>query len=205
MRAVDCREGKPSACPGLSLVDLAIPGATSATLIADQLPTAVAEIVDRNNDGDPGNDVTLVTITIGGNDVFDPVLAACAAGVEAGCVGTIQTVFGSFATNLATILGTLRAVAPGTTIVIQTYSNSLIGCDLAGLAPLGDMVLEGGGGLPGGLNDIIRGVAAATGSNVAETFGLLDADDLVGGTDCLHPDNSGYRKIARAFQRAATS
>ncbi len=65
-------------------------------------------------------------------------------------------------------------------------------------------MLEGGNGLPGGLNDIIRAVAAATGVTVVETGGLLGADDFVGGTDCLHPDDSGHRKIARAFQRALT-
>jgi hypothetical protein len=28
---------------------------------------------------------------------------------------------------------------------------------------------------------------------------LIGVDDLVGGTDCLHPDNSGHDKIADAF------
>jgi hypothetical protein len=28
---------------------------------------------------------------------------------------------------------------------------------------------------------------------------LIGVNDLVGGTDCLHPDNSGHDKIADAF------
>lgn len=29
--------------------------------------------------------------------------------------------------------------------------------------------------------------------------GELRRDDFVGGDDCLHPDDSGYKKIARLF------
>jgi lysophospholipase L1-like esterase len=47
-----------------------------------------------------------------------------------------------------------------------------------------------------GFNDLIKAVAAATAVEVADTFGQLDPQDWVGGTDCLHPDISGYQKIA---------
>jgi lysophospholipase L1-like esterase len=204
LHSVDCTDGAPEACPHLQLSDYSVGGAKSSDLIADQLPAAVAEIVARQTDGDPGNNVEFITVTIGGNDLFQPVIAACGGGVTPGCVGTITNLFNTYGANLGLILGTLRAVAPDAEIAVMTYYNPLGSCYLSPLSPLADNVLEGGGGLPFGLNDIIRDVATnhVGGVTVVETFGLLNADDFVGGDDCLHPDNSGHRKIARAFWRA---
>jgi len=200
LQGVDCREGNAAGCPHLELVNLAVPGATSSSLITNQLPGAVQLLTERNGDANPGNDVAFITITIGGNDLFQPVVGACSNGVTPECVEVITNGLSSYAFNLGQILGTLRAVAgPDTRIVIMTYYNPLGSCFLADIAPLANNVLEGGGGLPFGINDIIRGTAAATGAEVAETFGVLDGDDFVGGTDCLHPDKSGYHKIAKAF------
>jgi hypothetical protein len=109
----------------------------------------------------------------------------------------IQSVFTTYVANLGLILGTLRSVAgPDAAIVITTYDNPLGACHLAALAPLADVVLEGGAGIPIGFNDLIEAVAAATSVDVADTFGQLESTDWVGGADCRHPDNSGYHKIA---------
>lgn len=110
--------------------------------------------------------------------------------------------FATYSTNLASILGSLRAAAgPETEIAIMTYYHPLGACFLSDLEPLADLVLEGGGRLPLGLNDIIRATAGAVGVTVVETYGELGDSDLVGGSDCLHPDNSGYHKIAKLFQK----
>ena len=203
LRSSDCNEAEAAACPHLELIDLSVGGATSTDLIASQLGSAVNEIVVRAGDGDPTNDVEYVSITIGGNDVFRPVIAACGEGVDDQCVTTITTLFTTYQANLGTILGTLRAAAPNAEIAVMTYYNPLGSCDLAALAPLADAVLEGGNGLQAGLNDIIRGVAGAVGGvTVVETYGLLGASDFVGGNDCLHPDDSGHRKIAKAYAAA---
>ena len=53
--------------------------------------------------------------------------------------------------------------------------------------------------MPIGLNDIIRGQAAAHDAVVAETGPVIQVHDLVGGRDCLHPDTSGHDDIAAAF------
>jgi lysophospholipase L1-like esterase len=37
---------------------------------------------------------------------------------------------------------------------------------------------------------------------VADTYGLLGSGDLVGGTDCLHPNDAGHQRIAEAFAAA---
>jgi lysophospholipase L1-like esterase len=34
---------------------------------------------------------------------------------------------------------------------------------------------------------------------VADTFGRLGPNDLVGGEDCLHANDAGYEKIAESF------
>lgn len=195
-----CGGGQALGCR-LDLVNLAVPGATTGTLISQQLPQAVSLLQERNGNSTPVDDVDLITIDVGGNDVFGPVVGACGANPQApSCLAAIQAALTQVAANYQTILSALRAAAgPDMTIAVMTYYNPLPACQLAALAPLADLVLEGGGPLPGGLNDIIRSQAAAYGAVVAETASLIGVDDLVGGTDCLHPDNSGHDDIAAAF------
>lgn len=199
-RAFDCRDGRPAACPNLELENLSVPGATSGSLIDNQLGPALGLIGARNGDSDPGNDVEIITVTIGGNDLFNPVVQNCSGGVGPECENAIADVFTSYAANLGRILGSLRSAAPEAEIVMMTYYNPLAACFLAPLEALGNVVLEGGEPLPFGFNDIIREVSAATGVSVADTFGRLDVDDFVGGQDCLHPDKSGHKVIAEVFR-----
>jgi len=206
---VPAASARPSVgCEQLQLVDESVGGATTTTLIASQLPVARAVLAARNADANPRNDVEVVTVTIGGNDLFGPVVTACIAPVPpdaAGCASTISQVFRTVDTNLRVILGELRWTAgPDTDIVVMTYYNPLPGCFLAPFSALADVVLEGGSvpGLPPlavGFNDVIRGVAAEKDVLVADTYGTLSTEDLVGGADCLHPDASGHAIIADAF------
>ena len=128
-------------------------------------------------------------------------LAVPAANPQApSCLATIQATLTQVAANYQTILSALRAAAgPDATIAVMTYYNPLPACQLSALTPLADLVLEGGAPLPAGLNDIIRSQATAVDAVVAETAPLIGVDDLVGGTDCLHPNNSGHDDIASAF------
>jgi lysophospholipase L1-like esterase len=197
---VPCGDGRALGCR-LDLLNIAVPGATTTKLIADQLPTALSVITARRATASPIDDVRLITLDIGGNDVFGPILQACSSDPQTpGCATTISTVLGAVAMNFQTILSKLReAAGPDTTIAVMTYYNPLPACFLSVQEPLADLVLEGGGPVPTGLNDIIRGEAAAHDAVVAETGPLIDAHDLVGGRDCLHPDRSGHDDIAAAF------
>ncbi len=196
-------------CRQLRLTNLAVSGATTTTLIRDQLPAAEALLVARNSDRNPRNDVKVVTLTIGGNDLFGPVVSACILEL-APCAPTVAGVFTSYAANLAQVLARLRAAGGSDVVIVTTaYYNPLPACFLAPYAGLGDAVLEGGtaprlGTLPYGFNDVTRQVSAQYGALVADAFGRLGVDDLVGGLDCLHPDRSGHRALARIFDATIT-
>jgi lysophospholipase L1-like esterase len=190
----------PEGCDDLALADLSVPGATTATLLTGQLPAALTLLAGRNGDEDQHNDVRVVTITIGGNDVFQPVVDACIPAPGPECARTIQRTLTGYATNLTQILAQLRAAAgPDTTIVTTAYYNPLAACFLADFAPLADTVLEGGPLLPSGLNDITREVSAGFDARVADAYGQLELTDYVGGQDCLHPDASGHLRLAEIF------
>jgi lysophospholipase L1-like esterase len=208
----DCLSGQSQeatdGCPQLQLVNLAVGGATTPTMIAGQVPTAISLLETHNGDANPLNDVQLITLHIGGNDVTDPILAACLGGLTEACVATIQAEFAEFQTDLNRALGMLEAAAGNAVaIVIGTYDNPIPTCfraTIPGAIQLAALVLEGAAGspIPEGLNDIIRRVADAYGDDVAEVFGDLAPEDWVGGTDCLHPDDSGYDKVTVAFLEA---
>lgn len=200
-------------CRQLQLENLGGGGATTTSLIAQQLPAAIALLEDRNGDRNPRNDVEVVTLHIGGNDVTNPILQACAGGgLTPTCQQTVATSFAGYATRLDRILGDLRAAAgPDTPIVLGTYDNPLPSCDLGvaspGTAVLGDTVLAGTAGFPSpldvGLRGVMTQVAATHDVLVADVFGeLVDGDDWVGGSDCLHPVASGYEKVAATFVEA---
>ncbi|MBB2924328.1 SGNH/GDSL hydrolase family protein [Cellulomonas cellasea] len=230
-RRLDCTPGRGRhgadpdhrgrGCRGIELVNLSrtgIPGVaggvTTGTVLGagDQLDQAVALLDARNHDRSRRNDVEVVTVSVGGNDVYGPAVAACVLVSTPACVPTLETTFAGFVTRYDEVLRTLREHAGPTTLILgMTYYNPLPFCDLGATDParvrlLGDAILEGGelgsAVLPAGFNDRIREVAARYDVTVVETFGLLGTGDFVGGTDCVHPDGEGHERLARAFAAA---
>lgn len=201
-----CGQGQGQALGCRTDVDnRAVGGATTVSLISGQLPGAIELLEDRNGNSTPVDDVRLITLTIGGNDVFAPIIAACAAGFSPACQTAVARQFTQVSTNYATILGSLReAAGPETTIAVMTYYNPLLnpGCRFTALSQLGTVVLEGGGPLLFGLNDIIRQQAAAFGAVVVETGGIVAPTEVQ--ADCLHPNTAGHADIADAFAAAVT-
>jgi lysophospholipase L1-like esterase len=197
-----CGQGQALGCR-IDLTNLAVPGATTSSLISDQLPKAEDLLQKRNHNQLPIDDVRLITLDIGGNDLFRPITTACTDATSPTCLATIQSQLQQAAANYDIILSHLRAAAgPDTVIAVMTYYNPLPACDKASLAPLANIVLEGGGPVPMGLNDIIRSAATTHDAVVVETAPVIQNTDLVGGTDCLHPNNSGHHDIADAFANA---
>ena len=190
----------------LNLNNLGVGGedTNSMRIEGGQLDTALAELEARNGDKKRKNDVEVITLDIGGNDVLG-LLSVCGGGFTQDCADAISSTFATFSGNFNFILGELRSAAgPDTTIIVMTYYNALeaAGCPLNALAPLGDIVLEGEPllGLPVGLNDLIRFVAAAHGAEVADTFGRLSPDDIQ--PDCIHANDVGYAEITEQFIEA---
>jgi lysophospholipase L1-like esterase len=200
-------------CKHLQLVNLAVGGATTPTLIANQLPSAEELLQSRNDDGKPRNDVEVVTLHIGGNDVTNPIINACLINRALNCQATIESELGTYRSDLDQALSRLRAAAgQEARIVIGTYDNPIATCFLAQLfpgeaVPLADIILEGGSlvlsdesvAVEQGLHDIMREVGGDNGVEVADVYGDLAPQDWFGGTDCLHPDDSGYDKVTDAF------
>ena len=205
---VNADKATPGRTSPFVIRNLAKDGATTQTLLRDQLPAALELIRSRNTDRDPKNDVEVITVTIGGNDLFTPVLGACllAPSAPAGCQSTTDAQLALVRANLTEVLTELTAAAGrDTEIVVTTYYNPIGSCAL-GASPvavtLGDVVLEGGSvsgrlTLQAGLNDVIREAAEAAGAQVVELYGELEADQYVGGGDCLHPNLSGHTTIAQ--------
>lgn len=197
-------------CNQLELVNLSVPGATTPTLTANQLPSAVSLLESSNGNSNPRDNVEVVTVHIGGNDVTNPIIAACLGGLTASCLAVIQSEFAAYRADLDPVLSALRdAAGPDARIVIGTYDNPIATCFLGtvpGAVQLANVVLEGFPPfVPEGLHDIMRDVAADHGVEVAEVFGDLGPLDWVGGSDCLHPDDSGYQKVADAFHAVLAS
>ncbi len=202
----NCSPGKTDNghCKKLELVTVAVGGATTPTLIANQLPTAVSLLQNRNSDANPRNDVEVVTISIGGNDVFGPIVGACSGGINQNCLQVITTEFAAYRSDLNAALSALReAAGPDARIVIGTYDNGIATCYLStvpGGVQIAALVLEGAPPfIPAGLHDVIRDVADDYGVEVAEVYGDLAPQDWVGGDDCLHPNDTGYDKVTDAF------
>jgi lysophospholipase L1-like esterase len=195
------------ACQQLELVNVAVGGATTPTMIANQFPTALPLLEERNTNSNPRDNVEVVTVSIGGNDVTNPIIAACLAGITPSCISVIESEFAAYRSDLDQALSALRAAAgPDARIVLGTYDNGIGQCFLTQINPaaplLADIVLENQPAvIPSGqgLHDIMRDIGADYDVEIAEVFGDLGPADWVGGGDCLHPDDSGYVKVAAAF------
>ena len=179
--------------------------ATTESLISSQRGPALALLRERNGNGTPRDDVRFVTITIGGNDIFTPIITNCIADPipprSPTCVATIDRVLDSYEANLERILRDLRAAAGRhTTIVLTGYDNPLPACVLAYLTKLGNDVLEDDD-LPG-FNDRTAIVAARYGVEMANAFRWLGAGQMVGGSDCQDPNQEGHTTYAAVVAEA---
>ncbi len=176
------------------------PGVTTQLLIDEQLPAAVELIAERRATPEKTDDVKVITLTVGGNELFD----AFMGGIDA-----VQAALPVFVANYTEILATLRAAAgPDVEILTMTYYNPLWYCTLPPqyvreqVAPGADYVLEM---MPVpntdivGVNGIIEALSAVFGAEPADTYGQLGQGDFF---DCKHPNKAGYEKILAAFEAA---
>lgn len=208
-----------SFCPRLQLLNVArsaehpVPGQGGVEVgdvLDEQLPVVLSLLADRNGNANPRDDVEVVTLTIGGNDVFDAVLPCLFQQQITGdfrpCLALAAAATAQFAPQLDLVLGALReAAGPETSIVVLTYYNPFDGCTdpqippalAPALAQFGAVVTEGTPENPlGGLNDVIRAVAAHHDVEVADAYGELGSGDYA---DCKHPNLAGHVALTDVF------
>jgi lysophospholipase L1-like esterase len=131
----------------------------------------------------------VVTISVGGDDLLKILGGANPADVLT-----------TFQTNLTNILGTLRTRLPPDALII--IGNQYDIPEITGPLKAFPIIVA--------FNDIITGVAKATGVRVADVFhafqgrnGLLLIERHSADAFEVHPTNAGYRVMAAAFAAAA--
>jgi lysophospholipase L1-like esterase len=201
------------------LINLGVGGATTGSLLSDQLPQALAII------GDPATDTRVVTISVGGNDLLDlindPGDPCIALGpTSPACQSLILAAMTGVATNMPQILGALRAALaaePGDAkvFVLLPYNafsgtgnplESLIAQVMRGT----DMAIDCSANMTHpayiGLDDILACTAVYFGDVVVDSYPLFEGRTLqlthMGEGFNVHPNDAGYEVIAKAHRVA---
>jgi lysophospholipase L1-like esterase len=196
--------------PEFALLNLGIAGDTSTQMLEEgTLERAITEIEQRNHDDDEDNDVEVVTLEIGGNDLldifFDLVLPGRCPNVTQGlerpeCVNALRNALDRYEPNLDLIIDRLHEADPDLNLFLMTLYNPWSGGDPA-LSGLAELSLEGDADtpFPEGLQDIIRTQAEANGVALVELYPLFagKSKELIA-SDQIHPNDAGYSVMADA-------
>ena len=170
------------------LSNRAVNGAAAATVLADQLPSALTDIADHS-------DTKLVTLTVGANDARDTV---CRPAGAPGC---------SFAPNLRAIIERFQAALtedPGDEqIQIMDRYNFDVGTSLELFRAVDRLGTDDRASCGDtGWNDVIYCVALEKGAIFVDTYAPM----LTGGraflADGVHPNDAGHAALAQAFDQA---
>ena len=197
--------------PDFGLMNLGVPGDTSDDLLYDgPLTQAIQEIGARRSDGIDGNEVEVVTLEIGGNDLLalydDFVLTNECPSVPEGlerpvCVQALRDVLDRYEPNLRLVLQRLAEADPGLPVFLMTLYNPFSG-GAVNIDEIGELALEGMPDTPfeDGLNDIVRRVGAEAGVEVVDVYPLFvgKLGEYIA-QDLIHPNDCGYAVTAGQF------
>jgi lysophospholipase L1-like esterase len=200
--------------------NLAVGGETTGSfLAAGQAGAAVASILD------PGTDVTVVTLSLGGNDLLDllndPGDACVINPGSIDCQTMLAAALGGVAANYPTVMGTLGwalAQDPGDErVFVLTLYNPFGGTGSPYEVPIDyallgvDLVVDCNAAqanpLAAGLNDIVACTSWAFGATVVHGYAVVGDNALalthIGDPGFnIHPNDDGYAAIAKAHRRA---
>jgi len=187
---------------GLELINLSEPGATSADIVEaeSQLDRAVEEIDVRASDVQANNEIEIISIDVGGNDLLSlaepdsPCFEDPLGGV---CRTRINGVLSDLQRNLTRTLTELRQAAPQAEIYVIDLFNPYSGTgeSLEIIASIGVQQ--------------INGVLAAVSASGELGVRFVSVYELFQGrgpqwvaSDGIHPNNDGHRVLAEALTAA---
>lgn len=186
---------------GLELINLSVPGATSADLLKPdgQVDQAV-RIVEARETAENGGPVEIVTIDIGGNDLLalarpDSPCFADPAGAE--CSQQFGNVLGLLRTNLTEILTRLRQAAPEAAIYVIDLYNPFSGTGDP-IEPIADVGVQQ-------VNAVIAAVSAdpALGVTPVRVFDAFRGRGTQWiAPDGIHPNTEGHAVIGELLLAA---
>jgi len=182
---------------GLTLVNLSVPGNTSADLLipAGQLESAIAEIERRQGDATAADDnVEIITVNIGGNDLLSLLDPDSPCFTDAGadpCIEHFGEVLSGLQRNLEEVLQSLRDAAPSASIIVLDLYNPY-----SGTQDPREVIADLGVGQ-------VNGVVAAAAANPDLKIETASVFQLFQGrgnqwiaADGLHPNAAGHSVIA---------
>jgi lysophospholipase L1-like esterase len=200
-------------------VNLAIGGETTGSFIAGQMDAAVATILD------PATDVSVVTLSIGGNDLLnllnEPTDACVIDPNGDDCQAQLGAALFGVATNYPVLMYALASALaqdPGAerVFVLTLYNpfggtgsqyegpidHALLGADLTV-----DCAAAAANPLAAGLNDIVSCTSEAFGATVVDGYAVIGDQALtlthIGDPGFnIHPNDDGYEAIAKAHRLA---
>ncbi|UCC49225.1 MAG: SGNH/GDSL hydrolase family protein [Gemmatimonadota bacterium] len=198
----------------LTLMNLGHSGDTSVDLIEHgHLAEAVREIGARNFDEIPENDVQVVTLNIGGNDLLDLFLDLVIAGTcpeletsmaKPECVDALQDALDGLRENFDQALDELEHADPDLPILTADLYNPFSGSNLP-FDEVAEWALEGREGSPveEGMNDVIRSIAAEHGVPVADWYSTFQGKSAqFVASDRIHANDAGYTAMTDALAAA---
>jgi lysophospholipase L1-like esterase len=187
---------------GLDLINIGVAGATSADLVAagGQLDAAIDEIVTRRDNGLEGDEVEIISLDIGGNDLLG-LVASRSPCLESASVEPCREAFGdvlsAIQNNLTDSLTRLREAAPDAIVVVVDLYNPY-----SGTGDLREAIAELG---VGQANGVIAAVTADADLRV-RTASIAQLFSGRGGQwvapDGIHPNDNGHAVIAEAVLAA---
>jgi lysophospholipase L1-like esterase len=196
------------------LMNLGHGGDTSTDLFDHgHFDEAISTIEERNRDNNDANDVKLVTLEIGGNDLLGVYFSLVVTGAcpdlqtslnKPQCVDALRSALDGFRPNLAKALDGLRDADPALRVLLLTLYNPFQ--HFPGVGELGELSLEGKAGtpFPEGLNDIISDVASGRDDvTVVDVYARFQghSQEFISG-DFIHPNDAGYQVMADAVIEA---
>ena len=186
---------------GLQLLNLAVPGATTADLLipGGQVDSAVDAIRARQS-GPAGDEVEIISVNIGGNDLLQLATPTSPCFLTIGsdaCIEKFGEVLSGAQENLSKALGRLRDAAPDAGIYLLDLYNPYSGTGDA-RETVADLAVQN-------LNGIIGANAASEQLRVrlASIFQLFRGRGPQWiAADGIHPNENGHRVIGEVLLAA---